>query len=119
MSHDEMRKRTREIALRIIRLVVQLPSGRIGDVLGRQILRSGTSVGANYREALRASSRRHFISYIEIASREAEETYYWLDLLTAAEIVKPARLAGLQKECTELVAILTATGRTAKRRKQS
>jgi len=62
MDHNEMRKRTKAFALRIVRLVGKLPRGRIGDALGRQILKSGTSVGANYREAIRASSKRHFTS---------------------------------------------------------
>ncbi|MEN6497248.1 MAG: four helix bundle protein [Thermoguttaceae bacterium] len=76
MDRDELRKRTKESALRIVRLVAALPGGRIGDVLGRQLLRAGTSVGANYREALRASSKRHFTSLIEISLREADEALY-------------------------------------------
>lgn len=116
MNCNEMRKRIKQFALRIIQLAANLPAGRASDVLGRQILKSGTSVGANYREALRASSKRHFISFIEIAAREADETLYWLELLAESGITKPALLAGLLKECDELVAILTATGRTAKQR---
>jgi hypothetical protein len=69
MNSDELRNRTKTFAVRIIKLVVALPRNRAGDVLGRQILKSGTSVGANYREALRASSRRHFVTTLEIAIR--------------------------------------------------
>ena len=64
---------------------VAMPRNRAGDVLGRQVLRSGTSIGANYREALRASSRRHFVTTLEIAIREGEETAYWLELLAESE----------------------------------
>lgn len=113
MNHDDLRKRTKDFAIRIIHLAGGLPSGRCGDVLGRQLLRSGTSIGANYREALRASSKRHFTTTIEIAAREAD---YWLDLLAESSIVSRPRLAKLVQECEELLAILAATARSAKRR---
>jgi four helix bundle protein len=116
MTSDELKKRIKQFVLRVIRLVTKVPTGRVGDVIARQVLRSATSVGANYREALRASSKRHFISFVEIASREADETLYWLELLVESGMIKPALLTGLMKECNELVAILTATGRSAKRR---
>ncbi len=92
-----------------------MPRNRDGNVLGRQILKSGTSVGANYCEALRASSRRHFVTTLEIAVREGEETRYWLELLGESGIVKPSRLSDLTRECNELVAILTATVISTKR----
>ena len=101
--------------MRIIKLVAALPRNRTGDVLGRQILKLGTSIGANYRETLRASSRRHFVTTLEIAIREGEETLYWLELLAESNTLKPSRLSDLMRECGELVAILTATVRTAKR----
>ena len=93
----------------------RLPRNRAGDVLGRQLLKSGTSVGANYREALRASSRRHFVTTLEIAIREGEETLYWLELLAESETIKPSRLSELTRECNELVAIFTATVVSTKR----
>jgi len=116
MDREELVERTRAFALRIIKLVASLPNNRLGDVLGKQILKSGTSIGANYREALRASSKRQFIFIVEIAEREADETLYWLELLAETGIVKANLLADLTNECRELLAILTATGRTAKRR---
>ena len=116
MDSDELRKRTKQFALRIIKLSASLPANRTGDVLGRQILKSGTSVGANYREGLRASSKRQFISILEISLREADETLYWLELLAESQIVKPSRLAPLIDEANQLVAIFAATIRTAKRR---
>lgn len=115
MNRDEMRNRTKQFALRVIRLSSALPRNREADVLARQIVKSGTSVGANYREALRASSARHFITIIETALREADETDYWLELLTQSGIVKASRLTALADECRQLVAILSATVRTAKR----
>ena len=115
MDAAEMRQRTKDFALRVVKLVNELPKERTGEVFGRQLLKSGTSVGANYREALRASSRRHFVSTLEIACREADETLYWLELLTETGLINPARLTSLVDECQQLIAILTATIRTTKR----
>lgn len=84
--------------------------------MGRQVLKSGTSIGANYREAARASSKRHFITTLEIAQREADETLYWLELLIDTETVSRQQLSELIKGCDELVAILTAAIKTAKSR---
>jgi four helix bundle protein len=119
MNRDELRNRMKHFSLRIIQLVGRLPNNRLGDVLGKQILRSGTSIGANYCEAMRASSKRHFISIVEIAAREAAETQYWLELLAESDIFKPSLLSPLMQECNELAAILTATGRTAKRNQKA
>jgi len=116
MDREEMRNRTKKFALRIIKLASKLPKDRVGDVIGRQILKSGTSVGANYAEAIRSSSKRQFIFIVEIASREAGETLYWLELLVESGTVKRSLLTSLIQECQELLAILTATGRTAKSR---
>ncbi|RIK85532.1 MAG: four helix bundle protein [Planctomycetota bacterium] len=109
-----MKTRTQQFALRIVRLSAALPKTREADVLGRQVLRSGTSIGANYREAVRASSRRHFITNLETCLREGDETLYWLELLAEAGIVPASRLADLLDECNQLVAIITATVRTTK-----
>lgn len=117
MNHDDLKARTQAFALRIIKLVSALPANRACDVLYRQVLKSGTSIGANYREAQRASSKRHFISLIEIAQREADETLYWLELLAESGLVKRDRLTKLIKEADELLAILTAISRNAKRRR--
>ena len=116
MDSKQLQARTKQFALRIIRLVAALPKNRLGEVLGRQILRSGTSIGANYHEALRASSRKQFISTLQIVLREADETLYWLELILEAEGVKPSRLGPLIAECRELVAIFVATIRTSKGR---
>lgn len=113
MNQQDLQERTKEFALRIIRLVNSLPNNQVSWTLGRQLLRSGTSIGANYREAAKASSRKHFATILAIAPREANETLYWLELLAESETVKPELLTDLMSECNELVAILTASVKTA------
>jgi four helix bundle protein len=95
--------------------VAALPKNRIADVIGRQMLRSGTSIGANYREAVRVTSRKHFASMMSIVLREADETLYWLELLAESGIVKSELLIDLIKECNQLVAIFAASVKTARR----
>jgi len=107
--------RTKEFALRVVRLYVSLPKTAEAQVLGKQMLRSGTSVGAHYREAMRARSAVEFVSKIESGLQELEETRYWFELLVEAGVVPNARLAGLLKEADELTAILVASAKTAKR----
>jgi len=114
LDRDELRMRTKSFALRVIKLVNALPRGAVGDVLGRQLLKAATSIGANYREALRASSRRHFTSIIEITAREADETLYWLELLAESDVIQPSRLSKLLEECNELVAIFASTAKTTR-----
>jgi four helix bundle protein len=119
MTSDELRDRTKKFALRIIRMAAALPRNRVGDILGRQVLRSGTSIGANYREALRASSRKQFVHTMQIVLRETDETVYWLELIAESTLLKPARMTSLLKEANELLAIFTATVRTTKRNSNS
>ncbi|MEM8781325.1 MAG: four helix bundle protein [Planctomycetota bacterium] len=114
MDQAEMRNRTLSFASRVVRLCASLPKDPVGDVLGRQLLKSGTSIGANYREATRASSRKHFVSILQIALREADETDYWLELIVENDLIPSNRLKPLQQECRELIAILAATVRTSK-----
>jgi len=115
-SPDEMRRRTKEFALRVIKLFRALPKREEARVLGRQILRSGTGVAANYRSACRARSRADFISKIGIAVEEADETSFWLELLIDAGIVKRGRLENLMVEVNELVRIFQGSRTTAKSR---
>jgi four helix bundle protein len=98
-------------------MYVSLKKDQVGQVLGRQCLRSGTSVGAQYREAKRARSVAEFVSKIEGALQELDETEYWLELLTESQTVRPARLAPLVAETKELIAIFVASAKTAKRRR--
>lgn len=116
MQPTEMVERTKQFALRIIRLVERLPDTKVGSTIGAQILRSGTAIGADYHEASRASTKKHFTSILTIALREADETLYWLELLEESETIKSSLLSPLQNECNELVAILAASVRTASRK---
>jgi four helix bundle protein len=114
MRTEELKLRTKQFALRVIKLVETLPKNKIGDVLGKQILRSATSVAANYRAACRARSKADFISKIAIVEEEADESLFWLELITESGLISAERLKDLTKEADELTAIFTATGKTAK-----
>ena len=113
----DLKVRMREFALRIIRLYAKLPKSTEGQVIGKQLLRSGTSVGAHYREGSRARSTAEFVSKLGGGQQELEETIYWLELLQEAEIVKPTLLDGLITECYELQAIFTTCIKNAKKKK--
>ena len=112
----ELRSRTKMFALRIIQLYSSLPKTTEAQVLGRQVLRSGTSVGAHYREAQRAKSNADFISKIEGALQELDETSYWLELLVESEIVTKEKLEPLMKETDELIAIFVTIVNKMKRK---
>ncbi len=111
-----MRARTKQFALRIIRLYVALPKTTQAQVLGKQVLRSGTSVGAQYREGQRAKSDADFINKLEGALQELDETAYWLELLVDSKIVSENKLASLRKETDELIAILVTIVNKMKRK---
>ena len=106
--------RTKAFALRIIALVDALPATPAGRVIGNQILRSGTSVGANYRSCQRGKSRADFIAKLAIAEEEADESVYWLELLAEASILPSERLLPLLTEAREITAILTSSRIKAK-----
>jgi four helix bundle protein len=114
-SPEDLRRRTKEFALRIIKLFRALPRTEETRVLGRQVLRSGTAVAANYRSACRARSRADFISKIGITVEEADETAFWLELIVDAGIIKASKLESLMAETNELVRIFQATRTTARR----
>ncbi len=117
MMKDEtdLRVRTKEFARRIIRLYCALPKNDVAaQVLGKQVLRSGTSVGANYREAQRARSKAEFISKIGDCLKEADETGYWLELLLEENFIPAIRLSPLLDETNELLAILTTISKRSK-----
>jgi len=117
MDQKDLKERTKQFALRIIRLVEALPKGRTADVIGRQLLRCGTSVGANYRAACRARSNADFISKMGIVEEEADESLYWMELLIEAEIVKSVELESLMKEADEILAMTVSSIKTARERK--
>jgi four helix bundle protein len=110
----ELRERTKLFGLRIVKMFVALPKSDEARVLGKQVLRSGTSVGANYREAHRSRSKAEFISKIGDCLKEFDETAYWLELLTESGIVKPTKLAALQDETNQLLAIFTTISKNSK-----
>jgi four helix bundle protein len=114
---QDLRDRTKKYALRIIRLYSALPESTVAQVIGRQMLRSGTSVGAHYREAYRGKSTPDFISKMEGGVQELDETAYWMELLVEAEIVAASRLGDLTTETDELTAIFVASVKTAKKKR--
>lgn len=115
-SNTDLRVRTKSFALRVVKLFSSLAKTTEAQVMGKQVLRSGTSVGAHYREACRARSTAEFISKIEGGLQELEETVYWLELLTESGIVKGELLLPLIQEADELIAILVASVKKAKAR---
>jgi four helix bundle protein len=112
-SYEPLRERTKEFACRIIHFFRALPHFEEARIIGRQLLRCGTSVGANYRAACRARSRADFVSKLGIVLEEADESDYWLDLLVSEKIVPPQKMAKLQQECQELIRIFVASLNTA------
>ena len=114
MDADELKRRTKVFSLRVIRLVEAMPNTPTARVIGNQLLRAGTSVGANYRAACRARSQADFISKIGVVEEEADETVYWLELLIEAGVFPAANVQELLDEANELTAIFAASGRTAK-----
>src|SRR2546428_6474358 len=112
MNEQEFKARTKAVALRVIRLVESLPKNRTADVLGRQLLRSGTSIGANYRAACRGVSRADVISKLGDVEEEADESVYWMELLIDADIVTEQRLRNLMHEIDEILAMTVASIRT-------
>jgi len=107
MQNDkrDLQERTKQFALSIIRTFSMIPKTTEAQVLGKQLLRSGTSVGANYREAYRGRSKAEFIAKCGDSLRELEETAYWLELLVDGKIIPPERLTAIRGECDELIAI--------------
>ncbi|POY35299.1 four helix bundle protein [Solitalea longa] len=115
MNTIELKNRTKHFGLRIINLVNHLPNTQVANVLGNQLLRSGTSVGANYRSACRAKSSKDFINKLKTVEEESDECLFWLELLEEANILKPIQLAELKKEANELTAIFVSSINSAKR----
>ena len=117
MERQDLEKRTKDFALRIMRFIGELPKNKFTDVMGYQLLKSGTSIGANYREANRAESRDDFIHKVGVVEKEAAESQYWLELIKEADIGDKEEREWLKRESGELLAIFTAIGRTAKSRR--
>ena len=116
MNEQQFKNRTKQLGVRIIRMVDALPQSRSADVIGRQILRSATSVGANYRAACRARSPADITNKLNIVEEEADETLFWQELLIEAELVPQARLAELIAETDEILAMTVASIKTLRAR---
>jgi len=113
-KHHALKDRTKLFALRIIRMSEAMPNTRAANVIANQILRSATSMAANYRAVGRARSKAEFVSKPGIVVEEADETLFWLELLADTGIIKASKLHGLLAEATELVSIFSASRSTAR-----
>ena len=111
---EQLRERTKQFAIRVVKLFRSLPKTDEAKVIGKQVLRSGTSVATNYRAVCRARSKAEFVARIGVVVEEADETVFWLELLVETTIVSQARMNGLVTEANELLAIFAASQRTAK-----
>lgn len=114
MNPEEFKAKTKQYALRIINLVRTLPNGREGDVFGRQLLRCGTSVAANYRAACRARSKAEFIAKLGIVEEEADESLFWMEILVDSGMIKKELLEKLMDEGNEILALAVASKKTAR-----
>src|SRR5437588_10151138 len=114
MTPDDLKQRTKQFSLRVLKLVAALPKNLAGRTIGGQLVRAGTSVGANYRAACRARSKVEFIAKIGVVLEEADEGVFWIELLGDTGTVKAARLDDLLREAKELTAIFTSSQLTAR-----
>lgn len=114
MTSDELKKRTKQFALCVMKLVDILPNTTAGRVIGRQLIRCGTSVGANYRAACRGRSKAEFAAKVGTVAEEADETCFWLELIIEGNLLAEQLVKSLLDEADELTAIFTATAKTAR-----
>jgi four helix bundle protein len=119
MNEAQFKERTKKVALRVIRLVDSLPRKRSADVIGRQLLRSATSVGANYRAACRAKSRKDMIAKPGIVEEEADESLCWLELIIESAMMRKGLLTPLLNEMNQILAMVVASQKTMRRATQS
>jgi four helix bundle protein len=117
MDAEEFKHRRKAFGLRIIRMVDSLPKSRTADVIGRQLLRCGTSVGANYRAACRARSPAEFAAKMGIVEEECDEAVYWMELLVEANIMPETRISDLMDEANEILSMVVASIRTSRARR--
>jgi four helix bundle protein len=116
MDEQTLKNRTKRFALEVVRLVESLPRNRTADVLGKQLLRSGTSAGANYRAACRGKSAADVVAKLSIVEEETDESIYWIELLVDAGVLAPNRVEALKKEANELLAMTVASIKTLRAR---
>jgi four helix bundle protein len=113
---DEMRARTKQFTLRVLKVVAALSDNIPGRVIGNQLMKAGSSVGANYRAVCRARSRKDFINKLGVVIEEGDESAYWLEVIAEGNVLDPRRIGPLLEEANELVAIFTAARKTARRK---
>ena len=116
MDENLFKQRTKQLALRFIEMVDALPKNRTADVIGRQLIRSGTSIGANYRAACRGKSTADVIAKLRIVEEEADESAYWMELLIESGLLSVARVSELMQETNEIIAMTVASIRTLQKR---
>jgi len=114
MNRETMKSRTKAYANRVVKLCAALPNNWVARTLGKQLLRSGTSVDANYRAVCRAKSTADFINKLRVVEEECDESLFWVELLVDNNLIKPSRLASLMKEADELLAIVVSSAKTAR-----
>jgi four helix bundle protein len=114
MTKEEMKARTKKYALRVIKAVQALPNDRVSNVLGSQLLRAGTSVGAYYRAVCRAKSTADFVNKLKIVEEESDESLFWMELLIESGIMTPKKLGDLMKEGGEIITIIVAALKTTR-----
>ncbi len=112
MKEQEFKQRTKALGLRVIKLVSSLPKNTVSEVIGKQLIRSGTSVGANYRAACRARSTADLIAKLRIVEEEADECLYWMELIVEAKLVDIANLRSIMSETNEILAMTVASIKT-------
>ena len=115
VKEEDLKKRTKQFALRIIKFVAALPKNIVGRAIGNQLIRAGTSVGANYRSACKARSKKEFIAKLGVVEEEADESAYWMELIIEGKLLKKELVQPLLDEANELVAIMAASRITASR----
>lgn len=115
MNREELKARTKAFAVRVVKMTEALPRTRAADIVARQVIRSATSVGANYRAACRGRSHREFTAKIGVVAEEADESLYWLEMLVETGLMSKAKLENLIQEADELTAIFTASSHTARK----
>jgi four helix bundle protein len=118
MSNEDLKQRTKNFALRVIKLVQSLPNNSTARTIGNQLLRSGTSVAANYRAACRARSNAEFISKIGIVEEEADESMFWIEMLVDTELVKAVLVTELLDEAEQILKIVVSSINTARGKKR-
>lgn len=117
MDENTFKARTKKLAVAIVKQMEQLPRSRAADVIAKQVIRSGTSIGANYRAACRAKSAPDMINKLKIVEEESDETAYWLEILVEANLISQEQISAIYKETNEILAMTVASLKTLRNRK--